>query len=293
MLKNHNRYPYVPITQRQPYDWPDGSRLAVFVAINVEQFPFGEGMGVALAPVQPEPDIVNFSWRDYGNRVGFWRILELLDEFEFPATMALNSEILDHCPQILTAIEQRGDEVVAHGRTNAERQGEMAEADERALIDEVTETLGKKLAKPPAGWMGPWLSQSAITPDLLQEAGYQYVLDWGSDDQPFWLKTRKGRILSVPHARPTNDLSIMHGRDLTPAQYADILIDQFDEMRLQSKRQPLVFGLSLHPYLIGHAFALRHLRRCFAHFAAHDDIWITTTGAIAQHAASLPEGLVV
>jgi peptidoglycan/xylan/chitin deacetylase (PgdA/CDA1 family) len=191
------------------------------------------------------------------------------------------------------AIKERKDEFVAHGRTNAERQGTMEEAQEVALIKEVTETITKHLGSPPAGWMGPWVSQSAVTPDLLQEAGYQYLMDWGCDDQPIWLKTKKGRILSVPYARPTNDLPLMHGRNLTPREYVDILIDQFDEMLKQSQTQPLVFGLSLHPYLIGHAYALKQLRRCFQHITSHSDIWLASSGQIANHAANLPDGVVV
>ena len=115
MLKSHDRYSYVPITEREPYDWPNGERLAIYVALNVEQFPFGEGLGVPVAPAQPDPDVVNFSWRDYGNRVGFWRILEMFDEFEIPLGMIINTEVFEHCPQIGAAIMERGDEIIGHG----------------------------------------------------------------------------------------------------------------------------------------------------------------------------------
>jgi len=106
-------------TKPAPYDWPNGTRLAVYVALNVEQFPFGEGLGVPVAPAQPEPDVVNFSWRDYGNRVGFWRILEMFDEFQIPLGMIINTEVFEHCPEIGAAIIERGDEIIGHGRTNA------------------------------------------------------------------------------------------------------------------------------------------------------------------------------
>jgi peptidoglycan/xylan/chitin deacetylase (PgdA/CDA1 family) len=289
MLKSHDRYPYVPITEREPYDWPNGARLAVYAALNVEQFPFGEGMGVAVAPAQPEPDVVNFSWRDYGNRVGFWRILEMFDEFDFPLGMIINTEVFEHCPQIGDAIVARGDEIIGHGRTNAERQGTMDEADERDLIETATAKIREFQGKPAAGWMSPWVSESAVTPDLVHEAGYRYLMDWGFDDQPVWIKTRSGRILTVPYPRPTNDLPMLHGRSLTPSQYADILIDQFDEMRDQSRRQPLVFGLSFHPYLIGHAFALRHILRAIDHIASHSDVWLARPGDIASHVIALED----
>jgi allantoinase len=293
MLKSHNRYSYNPILGRKPYAWPNGARLAVFTALNVEAFPFAEGLGVELAPGQPQPDVVNYSWRDYGNRVGFWRLMELLDEFNIPATVLMNTAIFDECPQIAAAVVKRGDEIVGHGRTNAERQGGMPEEEERRLIAEVAETIRQKTGAAPAGWLGPWVSESHVTPDLLQEAGFTYHLDWMLDDQPIWMKTRSGRILAIPYVRPTNDLPLMHRYQLTPEQYADILIDQFDEMLLQSRNAPLVFCLSFHPYFAGHAFRLRHLRRVYQHLLAHaDKVWLTRTGDIARHVAALPSGTV-
>lgn len=294
MLTTHGRYPFSPISQRKAWDWPGGKRLALYIAVNIEHFPFGEGMGVPLAPAQPEPDVVNFSWRDYGNRIGVWRLLELFDELKLPAAALANSAIYDHAPQIMAAFRQRGDEIVGHGRTNAERQGPMSEAEERALIEKATAVLTRHEGKKPAGWMGPWVSESRVTPDLLQEAGYQYLMDWGHDDQPVWLKTRGGRILSIPYPKPTNDLPAMHGHSAAPSDWADMVIDYFDEMLHQSRNQALVCCLSLHPFLVGFPGRLRQLRRALEHIAAHRDrVWITHPGAMARHAAGLPDGLIV
>ena len=296
-LRSHGRYGYVPITRRRPYDWPNGTRLAVFIAVNLEHFPFGEGMGIPLAPAQPEPDVVNFSWRDYGNRVGVWRLLELFDDLALPVSLFVNTAIYDHCPEVVEAFRARGDEIVAHGRTNAERQGQFDEATEQRLIVDVTDTIRRHEGRAPAGWMGPWVSESAHTPDLLQEAGYRYVLDWCADDQPIWLKTRGGRILSVPYPRPVGDLAALHGHSATPSQYAELLIDQFDEMLRQAgggaAGQPLVCSLSFHPYLVGWPFRLKHLRRALAHIAAHRErVWLAHSGAIADHVIGLPDGVV-
>ncbi len=295
MLRTHGRYPYSPITRRPAWDWPNGKRMAVYVAINVEQFPFGEGMGPELNPRQPEPDVTNHSWRDWGNRVGVWRLLELLDEHAIPCAALMNTAIYDHCPEVAAAFRARGDEVVGHGRTNAERQAEMDEATERALIAEVAARIQQEEGRPPLGWMGPWVNETHVTPDLLQEAGFHYLMDWAHDDQPVWMRTRSGgRILSVPYARPLNDLPSMHGNKAIPSAWVDMLIDQFDEMLAQSRRQPVVFNLSLHPFLIGHAFRLRAFRRLVEHIAAHrEQVWLTRPGAIAAHARALPEGLIV
>jgi peptidoglycan/xylan/chitin deacetylase (PgdA/CDA1 family) len=293
MLRSHDRYAYSPIGERPLYDWPNGNgtRLAVYIALNVEVFPFGEGLAPELNPRQPEPDITNYTWRDWGNRVGIWRLLDLFDEFSMPLTVNMNTAIYDECPQIAAALRARGAEIIGHGRSNAERQSDMDEATERAMIDEVTARIAHEEGKPPAGWMGPWVSETVRTPDLLKEAGYSYVMDWAMDEQPVWLGTRAGPLLALPYARPTNDISALHGAKVAPAVWGDMLIDQFDEMLRQSeagRREPLLFNLSLHPYLVGHAFRLTHLRRAVAHIAANRErVWVARAGDIAAHAAGV------
>jgi len=292
-LPGHGRYDYCPIVGRPGYAWPGGARLAVYVGLNLEHFAFGEGLGAELAPGGPQPDVLNYAWRDYGNRVGAWRMLELLDALGWPCSVLLNSEIYDHAPQLAAAFRARGDEFVGHGRSNAERQGILDEEGERALVLEATAAIARHEGRPPAGWLGPWISQSRVTPDLLQEAGYSYLLDWCMDDQPVWFRTRKGRILSVPYPQELNDIPMIVGRRIGGDAFADMIVDNFDEMRVQSRAQPLVMGIALHPYLVGQPHRLRHLRRALAHIAANrDGVWITTAGAIAAHAASLPPGTV-
>lgn len=292
-LSTHGRYPYSPITERPNWRWPDGNGLAVYIALNIEAFPFAEGAGIPLAPAQPEPDVVNYSWRDYGNRIGVFRLLAEFDRLGLPCAALANAAIYETAPAVMDAFRARGDEVVGHGISNADgRQGEMNEAEEAALIAATTDAIARHEGTPPAGWMGPWVSESRVTPDLLTAAGYRYVMDWAADDQPVWLATRNGgRILAIPYPRPTNDLPVLHGAGQTPRQYAEILIDQFDEMLEQSQTAPLIYNLSLHPFLAGWPFRLRALRAVFEHIAAHRDrVWLTTPGAIADYAAGLPEG---
>ena len=293
-LTSHGRYDYVPITGRPPYDWPNGKRLAVYVALNLEHFAFGEGLGAELAPFGGHPDVLNFSWRDYGNRVGAWRLLELFEARRLPASVLVNSAMYDYAPDLVAAFRKRGDEIVGHGRTNAERQGSMTEAEERALIAEATARMRKEEGQAPAGWLGPWISESAVTPDLLAEAGYSYVLDWCMDDQPIFLRVRGGgRILAVPYQQELNDIPAIVARKVGGAEFADMIVDTFDEMLLQAKTAPLVMGIALHAYLVGQPHRLKHLRRALAHITAHrDDVWITTAGAIAAHVTALPKGMV-
>lgn len=293
-VPGHGRYAYSSIKHRPAYAWPNGARLAVYIGLNVEHFAFGEGLGAELAPGGPQPDVLNYAWRDYGNRVGVWRLVDLFDEFGLPVSVIVNSAIYAYCPAVMAAFRARGDEVVAHGRTNAERQGVLDEHSERALIMEATRTIAAVEGVAPAGWLGPWISQSRVTPDLLAEAGYSYCLDWCMDDQPVWFSTRGGgRILSVPYPQELNDIPAILARKDSAAQFAAMIMDNFDEMLGQAAKAPLVMGIALHPYLVGQPYRLRHLRRALQHIAARrGEIWFTTAGAIARHAASLPPGTV-
>ncbi|MEJ1158615.1 polysaccharide deacetylase family protein [Prosthecomicrobium sp. N25] len=294
MLPTHGRYRYSPIAGRPTWEWPGGRRLAVYIGLNLEHFAFGEGLGAELAPGGPQPDVLNFAWRDYGNRVGAWRLLDLFDALSLPASVLVNSAIYGYCPELMDAVRARGDEVVGHGRTNSERQGVLAEPEERTLIEETTAVIEAHEGRRPRGWLGPWISQSHRTPDLLAEAGYDYLLDWCMDDQPVWFSARGGRrILSVPYPQELNDIPAIVGRKDSAEQFADTIIDTFDEQLEQSAKGPLVMGIALHPYLVGQPHRLRHLRRALRHIAERrDEIWFTTAGAVAEHARSLPDGVI-
>ena len=293
-LKTHNRYAYAPLRGRPDYKWPNGRRLAVYFALNLEHFSYGEGLGAELAPGGPHPDILNFAWRDYGNRVGAWYMLDAFDALQLPMAALVNSAMYDYAPELIAACRARGDEIVGHGRTNAERQGAFDEAGERALIVEATSRLTEAEGRPPEGWLGPWISHSHVTPDLLAEAGYRYLLDWCMDDQPIWFKCRDDkRILAMPYPQEVNDIPQIVGRKIGGEAFADIIIDQFDEMLELSQTRPLVMGVALHAYLVGQPHRLRHLKRALRHIAKHRDrIWLTTPGAIARHCESLPAGTV-
>jgi peptidoglycan/xylan/chitin deacetylase (PgdA/CDA1 family) len=292
-LAHHRRYDYSPIKGRPVYDWPNGKRLAVYLGLNLEHFAFGEGLGAELAPSH-QPDVLNFTWRDYGNRVGAWRLLDLYETLGAPATVLLNSSLYDYCPELIAAFRKRGDEIVGHGRSNAERQGTLDEAAERRLIAEATERLQAEEGRHPRGWLGPWISESAVTPDLLAEAGYSYILDWCMDDQPVFLRVRNGgRLLAVPYPQELNDIPAIVVRKAGGREFADMIVDTFDEMLEQSAEAPLVMGIALHAYLVGHPHRLRHLRRALTHIADHRErIWMTTAGTIADHCLAMPAGIV-
>ncbi|MDB5858379.1 MAG: polysaccharide deacetylase [Ramlibacter sp.] len=290
-LPGHDRFDYQPITRRPDWRWPYGSRLAVYLGFNLEHFAFGDGLGAALGPPSPQPDVLNYSWREYGNRVGAWRCLELFGQLGLPAAAILNTALYDHSPELVAACVARGDELVGHGHTNAERQGGWSEPAERGLLASCAGRIARESGQAPTGWLSPWISESAVTPDLLAETGYRYTLNWCHDDQPVAMRTRSGqRLWSVPYPQELNDIPMIMARQMDARDFFDLVLDNFDEMLAQSAATPLVMGLALHPYIVGQPYRLRHLRRALQRLAQARDsgaIWFTTPGAIARHMDTL------
>jgi allantoinase len=282
-LRQHGRYPYCPITRPSPFRWPRGEGLAVYIALNLEVYSFGEGLTDELVSASPAPDVLNYSWLDYGNRVGAWRILELCRELGLPLTVLVNSRLYEFCPELIAAFRDAGSEIAAHGRTNAERQGQLPEAEERALIAEATSEIAQHEGRRPRGWLGPWISESEVTPDLLKEAGYDYVLDWCCDDRPIQLATRAGPLLSVPYPQEANDANAIVVRRMNADAFSGLVIDQFDEMLGQARSSALVCPISLHPHISGQPHRISQLRRALTHIASHHArIWAARAGDIAD-----------
>ncbi|HEX5613232.1 MAG TPA: polysaccharide deacetylase family protein [Burkholderiales bacterium] len=284
-LREHGRYEYLPITRRPGYFWPGRKRLAVYLGFNLEHFSFGEGLGAALGPRSPEPDVLNYSWRDYGNRVGAWRCLDLFEQLRMPVGVLVNTALYDYCPDLIEAFVRRGDELIGHGHTNSDRQGDMSANEERKLLRYCRERIRKESGKAPAGWLSPWISESFSTPDLLAETGYRYTLNWCHDDQPLPLRTRTGTLWSVPYPQELNDIPMIVARMMDGCAFADMIVDHFDEMLAQSREQPLVMGIALHPYLVGQPYRLRHLRRALQHITKSKRAWLATPVGICDFAA--------
>jgi len=294
LVPTHTRYDYVPLNERKDYNWPGGKRLAFCITTNVEVFAFGKGRGHDNAKHGEPQTQRNYSWRDYGNRIGIWRFFDMFDQFKLPAAHNANSLLCDYYPQIIEAIRKRGDEVVGHGRTNAENLKDFLwEEDEARVIKEVADTFAAA-GVPATGWMGAGAYENATTPDLLKEAGYRYLMDWPCDDQPFWLRTRSGPILSVPYPVELNDSPAVVHRQHSAHEFCDMLVDQFDEMVEQSEHAPLVCNLSIHPYVFGQPFRLRVLRNALAHCVNHplkDRVWFCKPGDVSDYCYTLAPGI--
>jgi peptidoglycan/xylan/chitin deacetylase (PgdA/CDA1 family) len=228
--------------------------------------------------------VMNYAWRDYGNRVGAWRLFDLFDRLQLRTTALLNADVLERCPGLAEACRDRGDEIAAHGSSNAKAQGNMFGLREDSLIADVTEKLAT-LGIRPSGWLGPWISESQNTPDLLAKNGYRYVLDWAHDDQPTRLSTKYGGLLSVPYSQEINDLPAIIERHQEAETFAAMIRAGVEQLLSECDRRPLVLGIALHPFIMGQAHRVPALARVLTELREADDprIWWTTAGDIAAH----------
>lgn len=288
VLRSHGRFEYSPIVDRPDFSWPDGRRLAVYIAVCIEHFSFGEsGLGLSYSPGIPHPNTYNWAWREYGNRVGGWRLLEMFQQYGVPPTVLLNTECYEHCPELIDAYRAAGSEFVGHGRTNSVHPNDLEEIDEREMIRDVFALMSRHEGKTPGGWMSPGANPSAVTEDLLADAGFTYTLDWPMDDQPVWMRTRGGPILSIPYPHEVNDVPMIALHHGTADAFAEMMTDNLDELVEQSKHQALVCGITVHTFIMGQPYRLRHFRRAVEHLIGLPGVWLTTPGEIASHYAGV------
>lgn len=268
--------------------WPAGPGLAVYVAVGLEAYREGSGQAEDILPGVPAPDHVNAAWREYGNRVGAFRLLETLERLGIPPTVLLNTMIYDEAPAVADAARSAGAEIVAHGISNSDSLAEMTVTEEAAYLEATATRIETEEGQRPGGWSSPWLAHTDHTLDLLATAGYRYLLDLRSDDQPIWLLSASGPLLAIPYALELNDSTTMIGRQLGAAAFADTIIDEFDELLRAAEQQPMVMSVVLHSFISGVPFRLRQVRRALEHIAAHADrIWLTQPAAIHQAFSSL------
>jgi allantoinase len=279
----HGRFEYVPITQRPALRLPDGARVAVWVTPNVEYYPFDKpAIAMTQMTAGLSPDVLNAAWRDYGARVGIWRVMEILERQGFAATAALNADVCKQYPQIVEAGQRLGWEWMAHGPNNAMLFTGMPEDVERGIIQETVDTIAAATGKHPRGWLGPALTETPNTPDLLVEAGIDYVADWCNDELPYEMTTRSGPLVAMPYTLEIGDIPhfLFHGG--SGPDFERMIVDQFEVMYEDGKRVPRILSIALHPFIVGHPFRARYLERALAHIRNHADVWITTGGAIVD-----------
>jgi len=275
-------YDYSPLPSRPRQTWPDGKRVAFYVGLNIEHFLPGKP-STSIWPLDLDPDPLNHGWREYGARVGIWRTIDILDRHGVRASALLNSDVAEHTPQIVKAGVERDWAWLAHGRTNSVLHTGYEPEEERRVITEITDTIETATGQRPKGWMGPALTETHNTPQLLSELGYQYVLDWTNDDQPYRLNVPG--MLSVPYTVELNDLGVFL-RGLSGPDFLQMVKDQYDVLRDDSADTGRVMALALHPFVIGQPFRAKYLDLALRYIAAQPDVWMTTSDEIAAHYAA-------
>lgn len=285
----HGRFAYSPIKHRPELQLPDGARVAVWITPNIEHFHYDKpAISLTQMTTSLKPDVLNYAWRDYGVRVGIWRIMEILERQGFVATAALNSEVCLHYPAIIAEGNRLGWEWMAHGKNNSSLLTGMPEAHERQIIDGVLESIATHTGKRSRGWLGPALTETDNTLDLLAEAGIEYVADWCNDEQPYWMKTRNRPIVAIPYTLEIGDIPILLDRGGSGDDFYRAIVDQFDTLYADGERTARILSIAIHPFLIGHPYRARHLERALAYIRNHDKVWITTGSEIIDWFKSQP-----
>ena len=276
-------YDYSPIVRRPRLELPKGARLAFWVGLNVEHYEIDKpATSIFGGTAMLQPDPLNYGWRDYGPRVGIWRMMDVLDKYGMRASVLLNADICRYYPQIIEEGNKRRWAWLAHGKNNSIFEAGMSLDEERTYLTDVVRTIQQGTGQQPKGWLGPALSETFNTPEILAELGLTYLLDWCNDDQPFPLKVKAGRMISVPYSIEMNDISLFVGKSLAGADFAQEVMDQFDVLYEEGAHSGRVMCLALHPFVVNQPFRHKHLDRALEYIAGYDDVWLATSDEIAE-----------
>lgn len=286
---DHLLYPFSPLPTRPALHWPDGAWLALGLVVHFDYWELEPPKDAVSDPRFRDtfgafrPDQRTYAWREYGNRIGIFRLMEVLDSHGLTATLAAGTAAIARCPQVIDAALARGWEVAAHGdyatRMISSAMSETAEAD---IIGQAAEVIASISGQRPLGWIGQDYGQSTRTPALLARAGFRYLSDWPNDDQPY-LMTTTPPILSIPAQAELDDVQLLwHRRVLTP-RYPDIVAEAADVLRAEGGRS-LVLGL--HPWLFGMPHRIRYLDAALVRLVRLSGIWHAPLARICAHVLS-------
>jgi peptidoglycan/xylan/chitin deacetylase (PgdA/CDA1 family) len=281
-MRRSNRYDDTYIFDRKPYLWPGNKSLAVWIAPNVEVWHYDSPAGTAVTPnlTNRVPDVVNYAWREYGMRIGLWRIADVLDAAGIKATVALNSQVCETYPKAIEEMKKRGWEFMGHGTTNSESLAGLPIEKEKEVIRHVLKTIEQATGQKPRGWLGTGLTETFNTLDILAEEGVMYCGDWNADDQPYPMKVKSGRMFGIPYCMEINDLGVYVRRAWTGEEYYRSLMDQFEQLYADSAKVPRVMGIPLHPMISGQPLRIKYLQRAIAEMKKQERVWFATGSEI-------------
>jgi allantoinase len=281
--RSYGPFPYSLISQRPPLKWPNGARVALWVVPNIESFSLLERPG-GLGPGKI-PDIPTWAVRDYGNRVGIARIMQVLDRYGIRATVALNSDICINHSAIIEEGCARRWEWMGHNQSNTRRLNEVSAEDEIQIIRDTLSTIERASGVRPIGWLGSGLQETWNTLDNLSAAGCEYVADWGAnDDQPYMMTLDDGKTLvSVPYSYDINDKQAYERRNVSASDFREMICRQFDVLYREGQESGRVIHIALHPYLTGLPYRIDALDQALEYICRHEGVWLTTGGEIARY----------
>ncbi len=278
-----NRITYQPIAGRPRIEWPGGARVALWVCPNLEHYEFlPDPVRIRDPwPRMPHPDILGYGIRDYGNRVGLWRMFEVMDRHGVRGTVSLGLGNFEHYPEILEACEARKWDTMCHGVYNTQYLWGYQEDEERAFVSECVETYRRLTGRMLPGWFSPAASHTLNTPDIVAEHGIKYYCDFHHDDQPFPVKVRSGRLITVPYTMDLNDAVVYH-HAVEGAEFLRMITDEFDTLYREGAESGRVMCIALHPYMMGQPQRVKYLDQALAYILSHEGVWNTTGEEIAD-----------
>lgn len=284
MLSTPGHYDYMPWRRRPKITWPNGARIAVWVAPNIEHYELNPPPNPRRNPwPRPLPDVAGYSWRDHGNRAGFWRMADTMAKYGVRGSVSLNVAVCDHYPEIIERCCELDWELFSHGTYNTRYFYDMSEDMQRELIRDSRDTILRASGQRLDGWLTPAISNDVTTQHVLAEEGILYTLDLTHDDQPTPINTRAGRLVSIPYSLETNDVPLFVNRNVSAERYVALCKAQFDQLHEEGAESGTVLCLPLHPYLIGQPHRIAALDAVLAHITGHDKVWLATGREIAQH----------
>lgn len=277
------RFRHAPIVGRPPIRWPDGKRLAVWLAPNVEHYEFiPAAVGVRNPwPRTGAPDALDYPRKEYGNRVGLERLLAITDRLGIRCTVSLSMAVPAMFPDLFAEMRDRQWEFFCHGLFNTHYLWNYPPEAERAFIADCQRRMLEATGEPLRGWFSPACSHTSHTPDLVAEAGIDWYCDLYHDDQPFPVETRSGSLITIPYTMEVND-AVLHVSGADNEAFAHVMLDQFEMLHEESAESGRVMCIACHPYIISQPHRVASFERALAHIVGHDDVWVTTGSEIAD-----------
>jgi peptidoglycan/xylan/chitin deacetylase (PgdA/CDA1 family) len=274
-------FPYSPIIDRPKLTWPGGARVALWVIPNIEFFPLDE----PIPPFGPEtvPDVSNWSTRDYGARIGVFRLMDVLGRHKLRGTVTLNSEVCEAYPPIIEECMKLDWEIMGHNQSNSRVLMGIPPDEEQALIKDVFATIEKSTGKRPRGWLGSGLKETWHTLDYLLDEGCEYIADWVNDDQPYRMDVNGRQMVSIPYSTEINDLPAFYRYFRSADEFEQMICRQFDTLYAEGEEQGRVMAICLHPFVIGMPHRISCLDRALDYICGHEHVWLATGSEIIDH----------